>query len=196
MIRLTLIAILSLSFSVIYSQQDLLVFKKKYKTIYNYWKGSVIAFQQENMQWQKGEITKIKNDSFYLRPMILRYNLIGIDTTYFPVVGFSIVDIYALPKKGVRVEYVNGRFQPKISGSHVKWYWVKSGWIFRVGAAGYAGLHIVNGIVQNDLSFSESKTELGIAAAVFLVGVLLQKTYRPTLRIGRKYHIETIKFSN
>jgi hypothetical protein len=196
MIRLTLIAILSLSFSVIYSQQDLLVFKKKHKTIDNYWKGSMIAFQQENMQWQKGEITKIKNDSFYLRPMILRYNLIGIDTTYFPIVGFSKKDIYALPKKGVRVEYVNGSFQPKISGSHVKWYWVKSGWIFRVGAAGYAGLHIVNGIVQNDLSFSESKTELGIATAVFLVGVLLQKTYRPTLRIGRKYHIDIIKFSN
>jgi hypothetical protein len=196
MIRLTLIAILSLTFSVIYSQQDLLVFKKKHKTIDNYWKGSMIAFQQENMQWQKGEITKIKNDSFYLRPMILRYNLIGIDTTYFPIVGFSKKDIYALPKKGVRVEYVNGSFQPKISGSHVKWYWVKSGWIFRVGAAGYAGLHIVNGIVQNDLSFSDSKTELGIAAAVFLVGVLLQKTYRPTLRIGRKYHIDIIKFSN
>jgi hypothetical protein len=72
----------------------------------------------------------------------------------------------------------------------------KSGWIFRVGAAAYAGLHIANGLIQNNFSFSDSKTELLAAAAVFLVGVLLHKNYKPYLRIGRKYRLEILELSN
>ena len=72
MTKLTLIAILSFSFSVAYGQQDILVFKKKNKVINRYWKGSTIAFQLKDDQCQKGEITKIQNDSFFIRPMVVR----------------------------------------------------------------------------------------------------------------------------
>lgn len=194
--KLTLITILLFSFSLAYCQQDILVFKKRNNEINRYWKGSTIAFQLRDKQWQKGEITKIQNDSFYIRPMVVRYSHMGTDTFHYSVRGFVLTDVFAMPNKGILIDYINGRFQISTSGGHVHFYWIKSGWIFRVGAAGYAGLNITNGLLKNNFSFSDSKTQLLIAAGVFLGGVLLHKNYKPYLRIGRKYHLEILKFSN
>jgi hypothetical protein len=194
--KLTLIALLSFSFSLAYCQQDILVFKKRNKEINRYWKGSTIAFQLRDKQWQKGEITKIKNDSFYVRPMIVRYSLMSSDTVHFSVMGFALTDVFAMPNKGILIDYINGGFQISRSGGHVHWYWIKSGWIFRVGAAGYTGLNIANGMIKNNFSFSDSKARLLTAAAVFLGGVLLHRNYKPYLRIGRKYGLEILELSN
>lgn len=193
--KLTLIAILSFYFSVTYCQQDILVFKKRNKEINRYWKGATIAFQLRDKQWQKGEITKIQNDSFYIRPMVVRYTLMGSDTVHYSIKGFALTDVFAMPNKGILIDYINGHFQISTSGGHVHWYWVKSGWLFRVGAAGYAGLNIANELIKNNFSFSDSKIQLLSAAAVFLGGVLLHKNYKPYLRIERKYRLEIIKLS-
>ena len=193
--KLTLIVILSFSLSFAYCQQDILVFKKGNKEIYRYWKGTTIAFQLRDKQWQKGEITKIQNDSFYIRPMVVRYSLMGTDTFHYRVMGFALTDVFAMPNKGILIDYIDGRFQISRTGGHVHFYWVKSGWIFRVGAAAYAGLHIANGLIQDNFSFSDSKTELLAAAAVFLVGVLLHMNYKPYLRIGKKYRLEILELS-
>src|SRR5437763_5027811 len=99
--RLTLIIILFLSFSIIYSQRTILVFKKKNKPLENFWMGSTIAFQLKNRQWQKGEITAIRNDSFYIRPMVVQYNLYNIDTFRYNILGVSVSDVYAMRKKGI-----------------------------------------------------------------------------------------------
>lgn len=193
MIKLTLIIILSFTSSLAYCQQDFLVFKKKNKVITRYWVGSTIAFQLKDKQWQKGEITKIQNDSFYIRPRVVRYSLMGTDTFHYSVRGFAFTDVFAMPNKGILIDYVNGRFQISKSGGHVHFYWIKSGWIFRVGAAGYAGLNVVNGLLQGDFSFSDNKIQLLAAAAVFLAGVLLHKNYKPYLRIGPNYRLESFK---
>ena len=195
MTKLTLIVILSFSFSVAYCQQDILVFKKKNKVINRYWKGSTIAFQLRDEQWQKGEITKIQNDSFFIRPMVVRYSLMGTDTFRYMVRGFAFTDVFAMPNKGILIDYINGRYQISRSGGHVHFYWIKSGWIFRVGAAAYAGLNISNGLLLNDFSFSENRIQLLAAAAVFIAGVLLHKHYKPYLRIGTKYRLESFKLS-
>jgi hypothetical protein len=193
--KLTLIVILSFSSSLAYCQQDILVFKKNNKEIARYWKGTTIAFQLQDKQWQKGEITRIQNDSLYIRPMVVRYNLMSFDTIHYSVRGFALTDVFAMPNKGILIDYINGRFQISRSGGHVHWYWVKSGLLFRIGAAVYAGLNIVNGLIDNNFSFSDSKTELLAAAAVFLAGILLHKNYKPYLRIGKRYRLELIKFS-
>ena len=193
MSKLTPFVIFTFFFFSAYGQQDILVFKKGNKDIGRYWKGSTISFQLKNEQWQKGEITKIQNDSFFIRPMVVRYTLMGTDTFHYKIMGYALKDVFAMPKKGILVDYINGRFQISTSGGHVHWYWIKSGWIFRVGAAGYAGLNIANGLIDNNFSFSESKTQLAAAAAVFLGGVLLHKTYKPYLRLGRKYSLEIFK---
>ena len=179
-----------------YTQQDVLIFKKKNKSIEKFWKGSIISFQVNSKQWRKGEITRINKDSFYIRPSMVMYSLNGTDTVRFPIQGYTITDIYAMPNKGILVNYKNGSYQIQRSAGHVHFYWIKSGLIFRIGAAAYAGLNITNGIINNDLSFNKSKEELVIAAAVFLSGVLLHKAYKPVLKIGKKYKVEGLVLSN
>lgn len=191
--KLTLISSFLFSFLVSDSQQAILLFKKKNKTLESFWVGSTIAFQQKDKGWQKGEITSIKNDSFSIRPVVVQYNLLTTDTLFYNIARFSLSDIYAMPKKGVLIDYKDGEFQISRTGGHQHWYWIKSGWIFRVAGAGYAGLIVANTLIDSDLSISDSKTQLGVAAAVFLFGVLLKKAYKLTLRTGKKYHMETVQ---
>ena len=191
--KLTLLSILLFSFFNNHSQQAILLFKKKNKTLESFWVGSTIAFQLNDKQWQKGEITRIQHDSFFIRPVLVQYNLLNTDTFYYNIAGFSLSDIHTMPKRGVLIDYKDGEFQISSSGGHQHWYWIKSGWIFRVAGAGYAGLIVANSLIDSDLSVSDSKAQLGIAAAVFLTGVLLKKTYKLTLRTGKKYHMETVQ---
>lgn len=191
--KLTLIAILLFSFFRNYSQEAILLFKKKNITVHSFWVGSTIAFQLKDKQWQKGEITKIRKDSFFIQPVIVQYNLLNTDTFYYNSLGFSVLDVYAMPKRGVLIDYKDGEFQISRSGGHQHWYWIKSGWVFRVAGAGYAGLIVANSLIDSDLSISDSKTQLGVAAGVFLFGVLLKKIYKLTLRVGKKYHLETFQ---
>lgn len=156
-----------------------------------YGKDAYIAFQVKSHEWFTGYITKVENDSFFIKPMIVHYYLGGTDTVHFAELPFAFADVYYMPKKGIQVDYINGRFQITRSGGHVHWYWIKSGWIFRAGAVGYATLNVLNGLIKNDFSFSGSK--LGIAAAVFLFGEILHLTYKPVLRLGEKYYLKSIK---
>ena len=159
----------------------------------SFWVGSTIAFQSQDKEWQKGEIITIRNDSFFIRPAVVQYSLLTTDTFYYNVARFSVSDVYAMPKRGVLIDYKDGEFQVSQSGGHQHWYWIKSGWLFRVAAAGYAGLIVANTIIDSDLSLSDSKTQLAVAAAVFTVGVLLKKIYKLTLRTGKRYHFETFQ---
>ena len=156
-----------------------------------YMKDSYMAFQLSTHQWYAGYIRKIQNDSFYLKPLELMYSGMHIDTLYTEPIGFSIGDVYAMPKEGVLVEYKNGNFNINMSAGHQHWYWVKSGWIFRVTAAGYAGLVLVNGIIQNDFTYSGSK--LGVAAAIFAFGEILKINYKLTYRMGKKYYLDYMR---
>lgn len=197
MTKTTLLTFFLFCSSALYSQEDFFVFRKGNKTIDLFRKGYYIAFQLKNHEWHTGHITKIQNDSFYIRPQVVRYSLTGLmgsDTLYYPVQSFALAEVFAMPKKGIQVDYIDGRFQITRSGGHVHWYWIKSGWVFRVGGAGYAGLNIINGLIKNDLSLSGSK--LGIAAGVFLGGVLLHKAYKPVLRLRKKYRLQFIKLSD
>jgi len=191
--KLTLIPILLFYFFNSFTQQAILLFKKKNITVQSFWVGSTIAFQSQDKEWQKGEITTIRNDSFFIRPTVVQYSLLTTDTFYYNVARFSVSDVYAMPKRGVLIDYKDGEFQVSQSGGHQHWYWIKSGWLFRVAAAGYAGLIVANTIIDSDLSLSDSKTQLAVAAAVFTVGVLLKKIYKLTLRTGKRYHFETFQ---
>jgi hypothetical protein len=191
--KLTLISFLSYSFFNSYSQQVILLFKKKDITVQSFWVGSTIAFQLRDKQWQKGEITRIQNDSFFIQPTVVQYNFLTTDTFYYNIAAFSVSDVYAMPKRGVLIDYKDGQFQISRTGGHQHWYWIKSGWLFRVAGAGYAGLIVANSLIDSDLSISDSKAQLTVAAGVFLVGVLLKKLYKLTIRTGKKYHLETFQ---
>jgi hypothetical protein len=195
MFRLLLLSFLiTFSSAFVFGQGDFMVLKKRSKSIQYFWKDSYIAFQLKDLRWVKGIITNIGKDSFDLKIEIIRYSLMGSDTVHYGGYHYAISEIYAMPKKGVQVDYIQNRFQINKSGGHQHWYWIKSGWIFRVGAIGYAVLNVANGIIKNDFSTTGSK--LGIAAGVFLVGVLLHGIYTTTFRLGNKYHLESVGTSN
>jgi hypothetical protein len=185
-----LLIVLFTSFSFIArSQQEYLMFKKRDKVIERFWPGSIIAFQLSNKQWQKGEITLIRKDSFYMRPIVVIYNAMSRDTVHYNVTGFALHDVFAMPNDGIRIDFNKGRNEVSRADGHVHFYWVKSGWIFRAGAIGYTALNVANGIIKNDFAFKGSK--LGIAAGVFLLGVLLKNSYRAALPLRKKYYLQT-----
>ncbi len=190
--KFTILLLLLLFSGAAFSQPGILLFKKKNKTLQQFWPGSVIAFQLKNGQWQKGAITRITADSFYIQPSMIRYNLFGNDTLHYAVKGFALSDAAGMPNEGLLIDYKNERLQIAAWGGHVHWYWVKSGWIFRAGAAGYAGLHVVNGIIKNDFSLLKSKGVLITTAGIFAVGLILKRVYKPVLPLGKKYHLETM----
>lgn len=183
--KFLLTAFCILLFSSLLSQEDILLFKKGHKTIDKYWKGTFIAFQLENKTWEKGELMRIKNDSFYIRPRVIKYSPFGTDTLYYQIKGFVVSDIYAMPKRGALIDYVNGQLQMSTTGGHQHFYWIKSGLLFKLGGAGYAILSIVNGIPGG----------VAIGAALFVAGIVMKKTYKLTHRINKKYHMEVLDLS-
>jgi hypothetical protein len=176
-----------------FGQYDFIVLKKRNKSVQYFWKDSYIAFQLKDGQWIKGIITKIEKDFFYLRIEKISHSLMGPDTVHFSGFRYAISDIYAIPKKGLQIDYMNGRFDVNRAAGHVHWYWIKSGWLFRVGAIGYAVLNVSNGLLKKDLS--SSRSGFGIAAAVFSGGVVLHKIYKPYFRLGKRYHLEASSVS-
>lgn len=179
---------------VAHSQQASLVFKKRNNVINTFWKGDFIAFQTDNKQWQKGELMRIQTDSFYIRPMVVRYGYLGSDTTYYEVQGYALRDVYAMPKRGVLVDWRGDGFGISGQGGHVHFYWIKAGWLFRALGIGYAGLHLLNGVLYDHSSFNGPT--LGIAAGVAAIGFLLKRTYKLTIRTGKKHHLEILAFAN
>lgn len=193
MLKLLITATFCWCFSLLQSQ-DILVFKKKNKTIKNYWKGSTIAFQLANGIWQKGEITKIKKDSFQIIPTAIIYHQFSIDTIKFWKVDYSIKDICALPKDGVHIDWINNRFEIAEAGDNYGTF-IGDGSIFKLGAAGYAVLNITNALIQDGVVSDADKKSLKTAAAVFAFGVLLKNLHKQTIKLGKKYHLQTISIS-
>jgi hypothetical protein len=195
MIKHTLVFISVFAFTVVYAQNYNLILKKRDKTIDNFWEGAMIAFQQKNEAWQYGKVTSIKKDSIYIKPLIIKYSYMRADTLISFVTGFALKDIYAFPKPGVVVDYYKGKFRINRKSSSVRAYWLKSGYILRVGALAYATVNIINSAAHDELSIENNGWPLTIAAGVLLTGVILNKTYKPKYIVGKKYHLEVLDLS-
>ena len=189
MSKLLLLIILLHGAGLTYAQSNFILYKKKQKTIATYYEGGYISFQQKDGEWVKGRITKIANDSFHLTEEIVYQSWFRNDTLHYSGFHFSIKDIYAMPKRGVLIDYSKGRFQIVRTGGHQHFYWVKSGLLFRIGGAGYAALNVANGVIEKDFSIANEKGRLGAAAAVYLLGVIMHHTYKLTHRMGKKYRM-------
>ena len=184
-------AILILSSLQLPGQSHTLILHKKKKILLSYSPGSYIAFMDDNRQWQYGIISKIRNDSFYIRAYSVQYNFTSIDTIRYEIVPFSIGDVFAMPKQGVQIDDGIGprNHQIVMDAGHQHFWWVKSGWIFRVVAIGYTGLNLVNALVVQNQPVAWAG--LAIAAGVFAFGEFLKWNYRPYLKLGKKYFLKT-----
>jgi len=188
--KCTIIIILLLGSKFSSAQQNLLEFKKGKKIISRFWVGAEISFLEKNGEWERGLIKKITSDSIYIQPSMVAYYLMGRDTFTFNTRGFLIADIFAMPKSGILIDYKDGRFQISRAGGHVHFYWIKSGYLFRLGAATYLGVALANGLI--DKSNRITANEVAFSTAVFGLGVLLKCLYKPYWRIGRRYHFDSL----
>ena len=182
----TLFLLLSLH---LFSQNQFLVFKKNKTIVHSYSVGSYFAFMDNSQQWQYGIITRIGSDSFSIRNYLVRPSMGGMDTIHFDISSYAMSDVYAMPKAGILIDDIQGPNNHQIAryAGHVHFYWVKSGWIFRVLGIGYAALNIFNALVIANQPVSW--IGLGIAAGFFLVGEILKWNYRPYWKIGNKYSL-------
>jgi hypothetical protein len=190
--KFAVIIILFLFNNSTYAQKNTLQFKKGRKTLSSYWEGSIIAFLLKDGEWEKGVIKKITNDSIYIRPSIVHYGLMGTDTITFNTIGFALAEIGAMPRRGYLIDYKNGRFQINRAGGHVHFYWIKSGVLFRWGAAAYLGVALINGLTDNKNKVTGQ--EVAYSAGVFGFGLLLKYLYKPYRKIGKKHHFKVLSF--
>lgn len=174
------------------AQQAVLVIKKRNKVIQQYWLHSYFAFQTHNNIWRKGELMKLKKDSFFIRPTVVRMGMFVNDTARFPIEGYAFSDVLHLPIKGLLIDYKDGKFQVIRSAGNISFYWLKSGWILRAGAIGFTALTIINGAINGDLSFSGNWVP--IAAAVYASGFALKRLYKPVFKINDKYELKVMEF--
>jgi hypothetical protein len=168
--------------------QGILQYKRAKKTKASFTKGSIISFMADQGYWRKGRISRLKSDSLFILPLVIRPQFTGPDSTYWDEEGYAFTDIFAMPKNGILIDFIDGRFTVNGYGGHVHWYWIKSGYLFRLAALTFAGVYLANGLIQNDLALESSLAPLGIAAGLYAVGFTMKKLYHPYNKIGKKYH--------
>jgi hypothetical protein len=179
----------------IFAQNDFFILKKGSKSIQSFQKDSHITFQLTSRQWVTGYISKIQNDSFYVRPEAVHYTMMGTDTVHFTPVQVAITDVYAMPRKKEQVVFVND--QPRIIYGSESLVYVKNGLLFQLGGGGYVILNLLNSLFKKDRPFAhKNSVRLCIGSAIFLLGEVLHLSYTKTLPIGKKYHFEYIPIKN
>jgi hypothetical protein len=111
--------------SIAYSQTDFIFFKKRNRQLAFFKKDSYIAFQLKSKECITRYITKVQNDSFYVKPFTVHYTLMGPDTIYYGINSFALTDIFAMPRKGELFNYTNDHVTKIFGNEH--WIWIKNG---------------------------------------------------------------------
>jgi hypothetical protein len=182
-IRLT-VCILLLSASFAFSQNDLLVLKKKNQIVKTWVRGSSITFQFSNKQWLQAIIKSIRSDSLLLDIYVLRqvanqFGLPTVDTGKIGLLKLHIKEIYSLPKA-------------KQGGSIFT-----NGALFKIAGGAYIFFNVFNSLTHSEPVFSSDNAKgLGIAAGLIGVGIILGATHRTDFVLGKKYTLATINTSN
>ena len=170
-----------------------MVFKKRHKIVSYFFKDSYISFQLKGGDWMSGIITRIGTDSLYLKKERIQNSLLGADTAHYGGFVFALADIAAMPRRGLAIHEVNGQYTIDRGAGHMHFWWVKSGWIFRTGAAGYVGLNLLNRLIDKKPAFNPQA--FAVAGLVFTGGLILKKAYKVTLPLGHTYYLKTFVYN-
>lgn len=168
-----------ISLPVFSQQSDFISFKKKGRTITNYFKGMPINFIHTNGSLISGTIKQIRNDTVFLvfndvRMVPNYWGAVSPDTLGKYDIRFHYKEIAAIPKpfKGLGV--------------------IRKGKAFIIGGIVYASVHTVNGLIRKERI---NPTVIAISGAVALAGYGLGKTIRTKYPIGKKYTIQYTKMT-
>lgn len=161
-------------------QSDFLSFRKKDRTIKNYFKGMPIEFVHINGSGVHGIIEKIYNDTIYIKQYDVRMLSTPWGTSVQDTVGhydlrFHYNEIAAIPRPPKAFEFV------------------RNGTLFMIGGGGYAFLHTFNGLIQKEKIYPSTLLISGGVAALGFTMYKLRKYYYP---VGKKYSIVYVKITS
>lgn len=171
----------SVSFSVTGQVSDFIILKKKDKTVKSYYTGTQIEFVTTSGVYRNGVITKVQNDSIFLREYIVRQG--------YTSMGFYVLDTagsvsYAYPYKDIR----------RIGKESKGFNWSGS------GAALLGGgilLTLASGVVYLADRDKFSPELLGAAAGLGIIGYFISKASGKGIVIGKKnYRLEYMKLNS
>jgi hypothetical protein len=161
---------------------DILILKKRTKTIAKYFSGQSITFYTTEGMPVTGQIEYIRNDSIFL----INYSLqriqradggVFIDTTGKFKMEFSLKNIGSFPAF-------------RLKGKNL----ITDGSLFMLGGFGFLGLNLFNVIRDGDPPFGKDNlpnvlTGAGITAG----GFLLKKAWPKRWFIGSKFSLQVLK---
>ncbi|HLA58438.1 MAG TPA: hypothetical protein VK622_06745 [Puia sp.] len=195
MARLLILVVALFYFSDSFPQNGFIILKKRNKPIRYFWKDDRFTFQTRENYWVSGILRSISKDSFVITQEITNYHVIGTSTIRLTDPPYAFADIKALPTRNQLVVY--DQQKARIIPGHEKFMWIRNGFIFQVAGAGYAGLNLSNDLIRKEPPFGRKNlADLGISAAIFLLGTLLQLKFDPYIRMGKKFQLEGITLPN
>jgi hypothetical protein len=194
MSKLVLVVIVTIFCIGARAQTGFIVLKKRQKSQRFFWKDGHFTFQTTDGQWISGILTKLEKDSFYLTQEIIRYHLMGFDTIHVSGYKFALNDVSAIPRSRETITYEND--QVRVELGHERFAWIRNGFLFQVVGGGWVLLNVINDLGRGDPPFAKKNLAgLGIGAAVFVLGTILNKTFDPYIHIGKKYQLELVPIS-
>lgn len=164
-----------------HAQTDLLVLKKREKTIQTWSSGSYIIFRFSSGQWIEGFVRKVQNDSIWLNQVQINrlfnnWGFYTFDTSRVGIMKFHVHEIMAVPRKDFSYNLIS------------------NGKLFQLGSLAFLFLNIFNSVIHKEPVFAaDNLPRLGAAGGVFLLGTILAKSSRTYWEMGKKYECKTLQ---
>jgi len=166
-----------------FGQNNILLLQKKHKTILQFYTGKFISLETVNKSYAEGLITKVTNDSIYIRyfeiaQSVTTYGGVYFDTAFRYTTAVQVKDIGAIV-----IEKKNSNRK-------------RNGSILMMAGAGVMVLGAVNGLYRGEPPKDWYKPSGYItAAALFVTGFFLSRSAVKKYTIGKKYQLKILAFS-
>lgn len=172
-----LLAVLPFHINIYAQGSDIITLKKgNYRTLKTYFAGTQIHFITIAGTDVQGMIRKIEKDSLYINIYDSRPQYTTWGTSFWDTVSVSLS----------RYHYKEIR---EIMKPPQHFNFVRNGFIFIMGGFSYAFLHSVNALYLKEKIVPKT---MAFSGGSVLVGLLLKKLHRNTIRIGKQYYLQYI----
>ena len=166
-----------------FGQNNVLLLRKKNKTIQNYYAGKFIAIETVNKSFADGLITKITNDSIYIRHFDIESSMTTYGGVYFDT-AFRYTTAIHVNEIGVIVV--------SRKNSNRK----RNGIILMAAGGGVMVLGAVNGLYRGEPPKDWYKPSGYITAGALLaLGYWMSRTATKKYAIGKKFRLKILPLS-
>ncbi|HYE56347.1 MAG TPA: hypothetical protein VD996_15970 [Chitinophagaceae bacterium] len=178
--KASLLILFLLAFTALHAQNNALILQKKGRTQKTYFAGHFIALQTKQGNYADGIITRITNDSLYIRHFDIEktfteYGGIYFDTAFRYTTSINVKDIGAIMRQ------INSSNRNR----NAKLLMIAGGGVLVLGA--------VNGIYRKDPPRDWYQPSSYISAGALLGGgLLLSRAAKRQMTLGKKYSIKIL----